>query len=48
METKRLVLSCVFSLLIVLLILLEAEFAMKRYRECRAHGFSKFYCLTQR
>jgi hypothetical protein len=19
-----------------------------RYRECRAHGFSRFYCLTQK
>jgi len=22
--------------------------ACTRYAECRAHGFSKFYCLTQK
>lgn len=34
--------------LLVALVIFSLWVGVLRYRECRAHGFSRFYCATQR
>jgi hypothetical protein len=38
----------IVGVLIVLTFVIGATFGCVRYRECRAHGFSRFYCATQK
>lgn len=33
---------------VLLAIVIAATIGCLRYRECRSHGFSRFYCLTQK
>lgn len=44
LREAAIVLAIVLAMLAALFVL--GWLATKNYRECRAHGFSRFYCLT--
>ena len=36
------------GLLVIVLLGVVLSLSVMRYRECRSHGFSAFYCLTSK